>query len=147
MARQANPEDMRLVVGFLRVLRMWSQEELSAASGVDRGIISDYERGKAVPQPKTLKRLTAAVGLPYTFVDTLLPVFRAARLAVEGRPEEGGPAEADTAARLAAGLDRAIYEAVVPRVTPFVLELAASLEDSGAEPRKPGGSLPVGQGV
>jgi len=147
MARQANPEDMRLVVGFLRVLRMWSQEELSAASGVDRGIISDYERGKAVPQPKTLKRLTAAVGLPYALVDTLLPVFRAARLAMKGPQAADDAGEADTAARLAAGLDRAIYEAVVPRVTPFVLELAASLEDFGAEPRKQGDSLSAGQGV
>ena len=79
MPMQMDPEDARLVVTFLRSLRSWTQEELSAASGVDRGLISDYEQGDKLPRPKTLQRLTAAVGLPYSFVHTLLPVFRSAR--------------------------------------------------------------------
>jgi transcriptional regulator with XRE-family HTH domain len=84
MARQGDPADLRLIVLFLRSLRSWTQEELSRASGVDRGLISDYELGKTAPTPKTLLRLTAGVGLPHSLVETLLPIFRAARLALEG---------------------------------------------------------------
>lgn len=137
MSRQNDPADVRLLVMFLRTLRRWSQEELSAASGVDRSLISDYELGDKVPRPKTLKRLTAAVGLPYAFIDTLLPVFRAARLAMEGRQGEGDPGEADVAASLVDGLDRAIYDAVLPRLAPFVLELESSLEESADNPPAP----------
>jgi transcriptional regulator with XRE-family HTH domain len=134
MSRQDDPADVRLLVMFLRSLRRWSQEELSAASGVDRSLISDYELGDKVPRPKTLRRLTAAVGLPYAFISTLLPVFRAARLTMEGRQAEGDPGESDVAASLVDGLDRAIYDAVLPRLAPFVLELESSLEESADDP-------------
>ena len=140
MPRQMDPADARLVVAFLRSLRNWTQEELSAASGVDRGLISDYEQGDKLPRPKTLQRLTSAVGLPYSFVHTLLPVFRAARLAMEGRPAEDDP-EADLAATLADGLDQAIHDAVMPRLTPFLRELAASLEEPSPPAPSRGTSL------
>lgn len=123
MTRQVlgDPADLRLVVGFLRLLRKWTQEELAKASGVDRGGISDYELGAKAPTRKTLRRLAAAAGLPYRFVEILLPVFRAARLAAEGTsaPE---PAASEG---LAAGLDRAILDAVLPRLAPHLMELEA----------------------
>ena len=138
MSRQDDPADVRLLVTFLRSLRRWSQEELSAASGVDRSLISEYELGDKVPRPKTLQRLTTAVGLPYAFVATLLPVFRTVRLAVEDRPAEGDPDEADLAASLVEGLDRAIQDAVSLRLAPFVLELERSLAESADEPEADG---------
>ena len=124
MARQGDPADLRLVVSFLRTLPNWTQEELSRASGVDRGLISDYELGHKAPTRKTLERLTSAVGLPFSYVEALLPMFRAARLVREG----GGLGNAAAGGSLhgvADGLDQAILSAVLPRIKPHLLELDA----------------------
>jgi transcriptional regulator with XRE-family HTH domain len=123
MARRArqtvgDPADLRLVVTFLRSLRRWTQEELSRASG------------DKVPTRKTLQRLAAGAGLPYRFVEILLPIFRAARLTTEGtggRPPETGDASED----LAAGLDQAILDTVLPRLAPRLMELEALVHDEG----------------
>jgi transcriptional regulator with XRE-family HTH domain len=120
MARQGDPADLRLIVMFLRSLRRWTQEELSRASGVDRGLISDYELGNKSPTYKTLARLAAGAGLPYFFVEALLPTFRAARLTVEGRQTS---AEPDLSENVGDGLDRAILAGTLPRLTPYLMEL------------------------
>jgi transcriptional regulator with XRE-family HTH domain len=125
MARQGDPADLRLIVVFLRSVRRWTQEELSRASGVDRGLISDYELGDKAPTNKTLARLAAGVGLPYAFVEALLPTFRAVRLAAEGRQTSAHPVEPDLSYNVGGGLDRAILEATLPRLTPYLMELNA----------------------
>ena len=124
MARQGDPADLRLIVLFLRSVRRWTQEELSQASGVDRGLISHYELGDKAPTNKTLARLAAGAGLPYAFVEALLPTFRAARLAVEGRQTSADPAETDFQ-DVGSGLDRAILAATLPRLNPYLMELNA----------------------
>jgi transcriptional regulator with XRE-family HTH domain len=124
MARQGDPADLRLVVIFLRSLRKWTQEDLSKASGVDRGLISDYELGDKAPTRRTLERLTAAVGLPYSFIERLLPLYRTARLRLEEGPA-GTLATAEAPESIADGLDRAIAEAVLPSLAPYLIELEA----------------------
>jgi transcriptional regulator with XRE-family HTH domain len=140
MARQGDPADLRLIVVFLRSIRRWTQEEFSRASGVDRGLISDYELGDKAPSNKTLARLAAGAGVPYSFVETLLPAFRAARLTAEGRQPSAGPVEPDLAPpdfahNVGDGLDRAILKATLPRLTPYLMELTAMVsrkrEDDG----------------
>lgn len=135
MARQGDPADLRLIVVFLRSVRRWTQEELSQASGVDRGLISDYELGDKAPTNKTLARLAAGVGLPYALVESLLPTFRAARLFAEGREPSAGPVEPDLAQNVGDGLDRVILETTLPRLTPYLMELTALVsrkkEDGG----------------
>ncbi|MGH7483975.1 MAG: tetratricopeptide repeat protein [bacterium] len=127
MARLGDPADVRLVVGFFRLLRKWSQEQLARASGVDRGLISDYELGLKVPRRQTLERLAAAVGLPYSWVEALLPLFREARLAAEDRLASGVAVVAETQVteQVGDGLELALVEAVLPRLTPFLMELEA----------------------
>ena len=117
----ADPADLSLMVTFLRALRRWTQAELSRASGVDRGLISDYELGSKSPTRKTLQRLAAAVGLPYSHVELLLPIFRESRLAAEGSggASAAGPSERD----LTAGVDPAILTAVRPRLARHLMEL------------------------
>lgn len=128
MARQGDPADLRLVVRFLRSLADWTQEELSNASGVDRGLISDYELGDKAPTRKTLERLASAVRLPFSHIEALLPAFRAARVARQGgldtreRAAQGGVPEG-----VAAGLDQAILSAIRPRIQPHVMELDSLL--------------------
>ena len=133
MARQGDPADLRLLVSFLRSLSKWTQEELSKASGVDRGLISDYELGAKAPTRRTLERLASAVRLPFSFIDALLPLFRRARLTAEG-----GGLDANNRAgagavpgSIADGLDQAILNAVLPRIKPHLLELEALV--TGAE--------------
>jgi len=124
--RKREPADLRLIVLFLRSLRRWTQEELSKASGVDRGLISDYELGQKAPTARTLERLTSAVGLPYSFVDTLLPIFRSARLATEG--EQATEDRSESRRKLGEGLDQVILDAVMPSLTPYLMELEALLD-------------------
>jgi transcriptional regulator with XRE-family HTH domain len=129
--RQGEPADLRLIVMFLRSLRRWTQEELSKTSGVDRGLISDYELGTKAPTRRTLERLAAAAGLPYSFVETLLPIFRMARTAVEGRRVAGHSTEAEAAGGIADGLEQAIMEAVLPSLAPYLMELETLLDEPG----------------
>ena len=126
MARLGDPADLRLIVLLIRWLRRWTQEDLSQASGVDRGLISDYELGNKAPKKSTLERLAVAAGLPFTHVEMLLPVFRSARLAIEGKSLAADTARADSIS-VAAGLDQVIVEAVLPHLTPHLMALEASL--------------------
>jgi len=127
MARQGDPADLRLMVVFLRSVRKWTQEEFSRASGVDRGLISDYELGTKAPTHKTLARLAAGAGLPYSFVEALLPTFRVARLTAEKRQPSADPVEPDLAHDVGDGLDRAILKVTLPRLTPYLMELNAMI--------------------
>src|SRR5262245_14189994 len=61
--------DFGTVLTILRIIRGWSQEDLASASGLRRGTISDYERGKMVPGHNTLKRLLDAMGYPLSALD------------------------------------------------------------------------------
>ena len=80
MSWNAHPEDLKLLVRFLRSLRDWSQAELAAAAHLDPSSIARYESGRTVPPPKALARLTAAVGVPASLAETcLVPAIAAAR--------------------------------------------------------------------
>jgi transcriptional regulator with XRE-family HTH domain len=54
--------ELSVALTILRVVRGWTQHDVSKASGIPDSSISDYERGKKVPSLKTLERLTAAMG-------------------------------------------------------------------------------------
>jgi transcriptional regulator with XRE-family HTH domain len=61
---------------LLRSLRIWTQEELASASGVQRSQISSYELGKKEPRRRTLERLAAAAGVPLDEALDVLPFLR-----------------------------------------------------------------------
>ncbi|MFL6196992.1 MAG: helix-turn-helix domain-containing protein [Thermoanaerobaculia bacterium] len=60
---------MSVALTVLRVIRGWTQEDLAQASGVRASSVSDYERGKKVPELKTLQRLVSAMGYPLAALD------------------------------------------------------------------------------
>ena len=143
---EGDPADLRLIVVFLRSIRRWTQEEFSRASGVDRGLISDYELGDKAPSSKTLARLAAGAG------PLLLCRNPPAGLPGDpphrggGWPPSAGPVEGpdlappefaypDFAHPVGEGLDRAILKATLPRLTPYLMELTALVsrktEDDG----------------
>jgi transcriptional regulator with XRE-family HTH domain len=84
MAKVGSAEDLKVAVSFLRSLRGWNQKELAEASGVDRALISQYEQGKKVPSQRTLEKLVAAVGIPFTLFEDILPFIRLVRSLLAG---------------------------------------------------------------
>jgi transcriptional regulator with XRE-family HTH domain len=68
----SNDSEMSTVLAVLRLIRGWSQGELSRAAGIRASSISDYERGKKVPSQRTLERLMTAMGYPASFLPRVL---------------------------------------------------------------------------
>jgi transcriptional regulator with XRE-family HTH domain/tetratricopeptide (TPR) repeat protein len=127
-------------VAFLRSLRAWSQEELAKAAGVDPRLISRYELGKKVPRESTLKRLTKAVGLPFSEAEQVFPVIRRALAAVSrggGLPSAGVALDtAGLASIVAAVVQSATAELPLPVMAP-----SDSDSLSPAEARRQAGEL------
>lgn len=73
---QGEREAARLVVGFLRLLRRWSQRELGDACGMGRRTIGRYESGDLTPGREVLIRLAGAAGISSVRLDQLLAIFR-----------------------------------------------------------------------
>ena len=129
MSGQPHPEDLKLLVRFLRSLRDWGQAEMAAAAGVDASSISHYETGKTVPPRRTVERIAAAAGVPMCLVDAcLLPAIAAARAATAS-PSGGGGGGGDLT-RTTAELDRALSGLGRSAVAAFL----ATLEEEEGEP-------------
>jgi transcriptional regulator with XRE-family HTH domain len=47
----------------LRALRVMTQAELAEKSGVSKGAIARAELGQAIPQPRNIRKLAAALGV------------------------------------------------------------------------------------
>jgi transcriptional regulator with XRE-family HTH domain len=106
MPRRDNPEDLKFVVVFLRMLRGWTQTELAEAAGLSASAISRYEIGDIVPGREALEEIAMAVGLPLRMLDRVFLWVGAARSAVASATDPGDPDRlADAVAgELAAGL-------------------------------------------
>jgi transcriptional regulator with XRE-family HTH domain len=61
--------EVSVALAVLRVVRGWNQDDLAKASGVRNSSVSDYERGRKVPELKTLERLVSAMGYPLSAID------------------------------------------------------------------------------
>jgi transcriptional regulator with XRE-family HTH domain len=98
--------EMARALGSLRITRGWSQHEVARSAGLHKSAISEYERGKKMPEMATIARLLAALG--YTIED-----LHAALAFVRGRDHaERMPATGHLdprAHRLAVDVARATY--------------------------------------
>ena len=94
MPSRDNPEDLKFVVVFLRLLRGWTQTELAEAAGLSASAISRYEIGDIVPGREALEEIATAVGLPLRMLDRVFLWVGAARsaLASADRAGRSGPA-------------------------------------------------------
>jgi transcriptional regulator with XRE-family HTH domain len=77
--------------------REWNQSDLARAAGVPRELISTYVTGKAFPSPKSLMKITRALG--YSRVEELIPTVigmqqRDEQAPVDIRTWPGNPAMA-----------------------------------------------------
>ncbi|MDP9121347.1 MAG: helix-turn-helix transcriptional regulator [Acidobacteriota bacterium] len=83
---------MNLALTVLRVIRGWNQDDLSKASGIRNSSVSDYERGRKMPELKTLERLVGAMGYPLSAVDharTFIHALRTESILSDYRPRGG----------------------------------------------------------
>lgn len=77
-----DPEDIRLLVHFLRAVRDCDQAEMAAAAGIDHSSLSRYETGRIVPSRAVVERLIASAGLPVSVIySVLMPAIQAVRIA------------------------------------------------------------------
>ena len=121
MKREGDPADLGMVILVLRSIPRWTQAELAKAARVDRASISDYEQGLKAPSRKTLERIVAAVGVPFSRVERLLPALRALRLS-RGQP---GGIPAVPAADLPAALAQEVAETAAAELASVFLEIPA----------------------
>jgi transcriptional regulator with XRE-family HTH domain len=61
--------ELGIALAVLRAIRGWNQHDLAKAAGVHGSAVSDYERGKTVPELRTLERLVGAMGFPLSALD------------------------------------------------------------------------------
>ncbi|HLX10670.1 MAG TPA: helix-turn-helix transcriptional regulator [Thermoanaerobaculia bacterium] len=71
--------EMSVALAVLRVVRGWNQDDLAKASGVRNSAVSDYERGRKVPELRTLERLVSAMGYPLAAIDQVRMFIEALR--------------------------------------------------------------------
>jgi transcriptional regulator with XRE-family HTH domain len=58
------PDPQCVTVQLLRASRGWTQDRLAEAAGLTRSQVNEYEKGKHVPGPEVMERITVALGLP-----------------------------------------------------------------------------------
>jgi transcriptional regulator with XRE-family HTH domain len=61
--------ELSLALTVLRVVRGWNQDDLARAARIRNSAISDYERGKKLPELNTLQRLVDAMGYPLSALE------------------------------------------------------------------------------
>jgi len=120
---QVERETRRLVVGFLRLLRHWTQTDLAEACGMDRKTIGRYESGEIAPSREIVERLAAAAGVTSTRLKQLIDLF--GRI-VDGPGTRGGLEALSTQDELAAEIAAEVAAEIEPEI------LAALIQTSGA---------------
>jgi XRE family transcriptional regulator, regulator of sulfur utilization len=86
-------EDLGRKISILRISRGWSQDRLAQAAGITSSALSEYERGKKIPELKSLRKITSALGYSLSALDRTEDFLRELQTEslLEARPEpEGG---------------------------------------------------------
>jgi len=123
MKNAAYKRDFGLVIVILRAILLWNRATLSQKSGVDEGLIGDYEQGLRSPFRKTKEKLAAAFGVEPSFLEELVPVCRTIRLAYENAARGGHSAEPQ-GAEIGRRLEEKVTGAVLGSMAPFLVELS-----------------------
>jgi transcriptional regulator with XRE-family HTH domain/tetratricopeptide (TPR) repeat protein len=85
---QTSAEDLRVLIGFLRVLSHRSQKKMAAAAGVHFSSLSRFENGLRRPDRADLEKLAKAASVPMWVIDgILMPVIALVRWLRSSPPE------------------------------------------------------------
>ena len=116
-----------LVVGFLRLVRQWTQSDLAKASGMDRKTISRYESGVISPSREILERMAIAAEVTPAQLKQLTDLF--IRI-VERSTARAGLEVRKTQEELAAAIAAEVAAEIEPEI------LAALAQASESDPAK-----------
>src|SRR5436305_2143968 len=86
-------EDLSRSLAILRISRGWSQDQLARAAGMTNSALSEYERGKKIPELKSLRKLVSALGYSLSVLELTEDFLRELQVQshLEARQEaEGG---------------------------------------------------------
>ncbi|MFL6234166.1 MAG: helix-turn-helix domain-containing protein [Thermoanaerobaculia bacterium] len=130
-----DPVTPRLLVIFLRSYAGLKQTELAEVSGVGQALISRYESGKGGPSEETLRRITAAVGIPWPVARALSRCFSAVIRRTEQRWEDQGLDDP--------GMMEALVEPALMAVFPYIVEELTAVPEppSPEEQRREAGEI------
>jgi transcriptional regulator with XRE-family HTH domain len=84
--------DLAVSITLLRLTRGWRQDQLAQAAGITNSALSEYERGKKIPELKTLRKIVSALGYSlsaFERIEAFLAELRAESL-LEARLEPAG---------------------------------------------------------
>jgi tetratricopeptide (TPR) repeat protein/transcriptional regulator with XRE-family HTH domain len=101
-AAAPDAEDLRVLVGLLRLLRNLPQAGMARAVKLHPSTLCRYERGSTTPKPQAIEKLARAAAVPMWAIDgILLPAIAQARsLAAGGASDPSGDIERLLAAAL-----------------------------------------------
>lgn len=126
-------EAARLVVGFLRSLRGWTQKEFGNAAGVDRGTIGRYESGKVRLSRRVLQQLASVAGVRLERLPQLLALFR--QIGQESAAAGGTEESLSVREEIAADIAAEILAAIEPEILAALAELSFEVEaDEASDP-------------
>jgi len=87
----AEPGDFSLALTILRLSRGWSQDRVAKATGITNSALSEYERGKKVPELKSLQKIVAALGYRLSAIERAEDFLRELRAEGLLAPAEATP--------------------------------------------------------
>lgn len=87
--------DLSLTLAILRLSRGWSQDQVARAAGLTNSAISEYERGRKVPELKNVRKIVAALGYRLSAIERTEDFL--ADLRAEGLVEAREDAEGELA--------------------------------------------------
>jgi transcriptional regulator with XRE-family HTH domain/tetratricopeptide (TPR) repeat protein len=132
---QITAEDLRVLVGWLRVLPDRTQGEMAAAAQIHPTTLSRYEHGGNIPDRRMLEKLAAAVPLPMWAIDGLmLPVIAVTRALATG---EAAELPKDVPGLLAVALNQPQSAAASAAIAEFLLEPTTATGEAEASQLPP----------
>jgi transcriptional regulator with XRE-family HTH domain len=133
---ETSAEDIRVLVGLLRLLRNWSRKEMAAATNLHKSTLSRYEDGLRTPDGPVLEKLARAAGVrEWAVQGILLPAISLVRSDAAGAP--GRSVDSLLAEALAAGQSAAANVGIAEFLTAGDGDPATEAQPT-AEPREAG---------
>src|SRR5436305_3758674 len=65
----SEPGDFSVALSILRISRGWSQDQVAKASGITNSALSEYERGKKMPELKSVRKIVTALGYELSAIE------------------------------------------------------------------------------
>lgn len=82
--------DFSLALSILRISRGWSQDQLAKAAGLTNSALSEYERGRKMPELRSLRKIVTALGYRLSAIERTEDFLRELKAESLCEAPEGG---------------------------------------------------------